>query len=101
LSIKSKSLKLVLELILTLDFDLTTLELIFKSKSLALKLISTLELNSTLILKPVSSFKLVSLALKLFPSSLKLKSSSLLFIKGQEDPEILFKSESESGKKER
>ena len=105
LLIKSKSLKLALELVSTSDFDLTTLELIFKSKSLALELISTLELNSTLTLKPVSFLKLVLstselvLSLELFLFFLELKNSFLLFIKGQEgleDLEESFKSESES-----
>jgi hypothetical protein len=49
---------------------------------------STSDFDSTT-LKPVSfiTSKLVSLALKLFPFALKLKSSSLLIIKGQGGPE--------------
>ena len=93
---KSKSLKLVLKLISTLDSDLIILKFISKSKSLALKLILTLKLNLILILKLILFLKLISLALKLFSFFLKFKNSSLLFIKKQKDLKKSFKLKSES-----
>jgi hypothetical protein len=73
LSTKSKSLELALEPVSTLELDSTILEPV----SL------TLELKSTLTLRPVSSLKLVPLAPELFLSASELKSSFLLIIEGQ------------------